>query len=83
MSDALAEVGFTELARRADIVRRALKVMAVVGLILITINHGDAILAGEWTAERMMKMTLTLCVPYCVSTYSSVAAIRRHAVGGD
>ena len=51
----------------------------VVGPILIAINHGDALLAGEADGGRWLKMALTLLVPYLVSTISSVAATRRSA----
>ncbi len=48
----------------------------IVGMILITINHGDAILRGDITGVRVLKMALTVMVPYAVSTMSSVGAIR-------
>jgi hypothetical protein len=50
--------------------------MAIVGAILITINHGEAILRGDVTPGRLVQMALTLLVPYCVSTASSVGAMR-------
>ncbi len=50
--------------------------MAVVGALLIAINHGDALLHGELDANRVFKIALTLLVPYGVSTTSSVAALR-------
>ncbi len=56
-------------------VRRALKAASVVGLLQISINHGDNLLRGEVDAVRILKMTLTACVPYLVSTYSSVSAV--------
>jgi len=49
---------------------------AIVGALLITINHADALLRGELDRTRALKMALTLLVPYCVSTYSSVATLR-------
>lgn len=55
-------------------VRRALKAAAVVGLLQITINHGDNLLRGEIDPVRVVKMILTASVPYMVSTYSSVSA---------
>jgi len=58
-------------------VRRALRAAAVVGLIQITINHGDNILRGEIDPVRLLKMALTAFVPYLVSTYSSVSALRH------
>ena len=57
-------------------VRRALIYAVVVGGILIAINHGDAILAGEVSGARLLKMGLTAMVPYAVSTLSSVGALR-------
>lgn len=69
-------VGRLELAFSRSVVRRALMYAVVVGAVLISINHGDAILRGEIDATRWLKMGLTLMVPYCVSTLSSVGAIR-------
>lgn len=68
--------GFLSLALSAPVVRRALKYAVVVGAILITINHGDALLSGQVGAGRLFKMGLTVLVPYMVSTLSSVEAIR-------
>jgi hypothetical protein len=65
------------IAGEASVRRRALRTVAVVGSILITINHGDAILHGEIDRFRLLKMALTLFVPYLVSTFSSVGAIRE------
>jgi hypothetical protein len=56
-------------------VRRALKFAVIVGAILISINHGDAILESDVDGVRLAKMILTVFVPYAVSTASSVAAI--------
>jgi hypothetical protein len=67
---------FLAVAVRRDIVRRALGYGIVVGAILITINYADVMLAGEISARDLSKMLLTICVPYCVSTASSVGAIR-------
>jgi hypothetical protein len=62
------------------VLRRALKYAIVVGALLIAINHGDAILRGDLDPLRLVRMGLTVIVPYCVSTASSVEAIRglRH-----
>ena len=67
---------FYALAFRRDVGLRAGKTAVFVGLILIAINHGDALLAGQWTPGRILKMLLTFAVPYCVSTFSSVGALR-------
>ena len=68
--------GWLELASSASVVRRALGYAAVVGAILIAINHGDALLRGELDGVRWLKMGLTVLVPYTVSTLSSVSAVR-------
>lgn len=65
------------LALESSVVKRALKYAVVVGLILIAINHGDAILRGDLTGGRLFKMALTVVVPYLVSTLSSVGALRQ------
>ena len=64
------------LAREPAVVRRALRTMAIVGAILIAINHGDALLRGDVDGMRVFRIVLTLFVPYAVSTTSSVAALR-------
>ena len=69
--------GVWRLALEGSVVRRALLFGVVVGPILIAINHGDALLAGEIEPARWLKISLTLLVPYLVSTISSVAATRR------
>ncbi len=69
------------IASRRPIVMRGLKYGLVVGSILIIINHGNAIAAGTVDSTRMVQMILTLLVPYCVSTASSVGAIIDHRVG--
>lgn len=72
--------GWLALASSGPVVRRALGYMVVVGGILIAINHGDAILRGDFDGVRIFKMILTPFVPYAVSTLSSVSAIRAQAV---
>lgn len=64
------------LAAQPSIVRRALRTALLVGLVLIAINHGDALLRGDITLVRLLKMGLTFFVPYAVSTYASVGALR-------
>jgi hypothetical protein len=61
---------------RGAVVRRALLFAVTVGPVLVAINHGDALLAGELGAGRLLKIGLTMLVPYAVSTISSVLAMR-------
>ena len=70
------DAGFLRLASSPSVVRRGLLYAVVVGSLLIAINHGDAILAGDFSSGRLLKMGLTVLVPYSVSTLSSVAALR-------
>lgn len=67
------------LACGASVVRRALLYAIVVGTVLIVINHGDAIVRRDISLARLIRMALTVAVPYIVSTSSSVGALReRH-----
>jgi len=60
------------LAASSSVILRSLKVAMVVGTILVFINHADVIFNGELTVSHLIKIILTYCVPYCVSTYASV-----------
>lgn len=71
-----------QVAVRRDIITRSVKVALVVGTILVAINHGDALLAGELDSVRILKMALTYLVPYAVSTYAAVSAIRHSSHEG-
>jgi len=64
------------IASQRSVVRRALRTALLVGMVLIAINHGDALLHGDVDAARVFRICLTLLVPYGVSTSSSVAALR-------
>ena len=63
-------------ARRPAIVRRSVRIAAIVGTLLVAINYADRWLAGTLVAIDFIKMGLTYLVPYCVSTFAAVAAIR-------
>jgi hypothetical protein len=71
--------GWMALATSRSVVQRATVVALVVGSILVIINHGDAIVRGDLSAGRLLRIALTISVPYCVSTYSSVSALRDAA----
>ena len=74
-----AQTGVLRLALHPAVVRRALLFGATVGPVLIAINHADAILLGDVSSGRLLKMGLTVLVPYAVSTISSVMALRDAA----
>ena len=69
-------VEWLRCAVRGDVIVRGLRVSAVIGTILVAINQGNLLLAGDIPADAAWKIPLTYCVPYLVSTYASVAAIR-------
>lgn len=69
------------IAGRRQVVIRGLKYGLIVGSILIVINHGNAIIEGTIDSTRAIQMILTMFVPYCVSTASSVGAILDHRDG--
>ena len=54
--------------------KKALLTAAIVGTILTLINHGDMIIAGEW--PPLLKVALTYCVPYCVTTWGAITGKR-------
>ena len=75
----VADPGVWRLATDSSVVRRSLGFALGVGSVLIAINHGDAIWAGEIEPKRWLQIGLTAMVPYCVSTASSVMAARQRA----
>lgn len=64
------------LAFSPVVVKQALIIAAVVGTILVLLNHGPALMSGEISRGRIAQIVLTVFVPYCVSTVSSVGAMR-------
>ena len=63
--------------------KKAFLAALVVGTILTAINHGDTIIQGDW--PPVLKMFLTYCVPYCVTTWGAIIGKRaqwRRDLGG-
>lgn len=60
-------------------IRKALGVAGVVGTILVVINQGDLLLAGQISKTAVVKILLTYSVPFCVSVYSVLAMSRERA----
>jgi hypothetical protein len=50
--------------------KKAFLTALIVGTILTLINHGDQIFAGQM--PPLIKVALTYCVPYCVTTWGAV-----------
>lgn len=68
---------FLDLALDPIVMRRAFIMALVVGSLLIAINHGRCILSNNFGAACFMASALTFFVPYAVSTYSSVLAMKK------
>ncbi len=63
------------------VLRRASYSAAMVGTILILINYGDAMLHGGIERTRLIRMLLTVVVPFVVSMVSSVITILEAGLG--
>ena len=69
---------YLEAATQRTVVQRSLKVGAVVGSILVAINYGDRFFPYTLASSDWIKIVMTYCVPYCVSTYASVSTMMAH-----
>ncbi len=58
------------------VLRRALVTALLVGSVLTAINQGDHVLRGEVTRGVALKVALTYCVPFAVSTSGALGAAR-------
>jgi hypothetical protein len=55
----------------------SIKMALVVGTILGIINHGQAIVTGHFTSDRLLPLLLTYCVPFSVSLFSQIQGKRQ------
>ena len=65
---------FVRCALKRSTVLRALGVAAVITPILVGVNQWDRMASGALDVRFLVKVALTFCVPYLVSTYSSARA---------
>src|SRR2546427_6975502 len=63
-------------ATQRAVVRRAAVTSAVVGTVLVVINHADTLLGSGLSTGDVLPIALTYAVPYVVSTVASVASAR-------
>ena len=75
MTESTTTTTWFALAKSPIVVRRALGYAFVVGLLLIAINHGTCIISCQYSFDCLWQSLLSLCVPYVVSTFSSVQAL--------
>jgi len=73
-NETAASPDLIDLAFGDGTAKKALMTALVVGSILIAINYGDTMLAGQW--PPVWKTVLTYCVPYCVMTWGSITGKR-------
>ncbi|MGH2689968.1 MAG: nitrate/nitrite transporter NrtS [Gammaproteobacteria bacterium] len=57
--------------------RKTVRIAAIVGTILFTINQLDVVLSGRATVGVWLKVGLTYLVPFCVSNWGILVATRR------
>ena len=70
--------GVFALAASWPVVRRAFIFAVIVGSVLVGINHCNCCLISNHVSQHcVLQVALTVCVPYVVSTVSSVLAIRE------
>src|SRR5712692_406265 len=55
----------------------SIKMALVVGTLLAVINHGQAIVTGHFTSDRLFPLLLTYCVPFTVAMYSQIQGKRQ------
>ncbi len=77
-NDTLPKQSFLTIALSQRVLPRAIRVALIVGTILALINHGDKMLPVSMTSLDLAKVILTYFVPYSVSTWSAVGAIRSN-----
>jgi hypothetical protein len=80
-------VGRTPFAARSRTLRRyclerdtllfSLKTALGIGTILGVINHGPAILSGQWTMAQLVPFLLTYLVPFTVAMYGQIQGKRQ------
>ncbi len=63
--------------RHGPLLRRSARTALVVGTILVAINQGTVLAAGDFPSVLFWKIPLTYLVPFCVSTWGALGAARR------
>ncbi len=77
------EQSFAALAFSPNVIRRSSLIAMIVGLVLVAINHGDALLRGSADSWRLFRIALTFLTPYVVATVSTVLSMRDRDVVGN
>jgi recombinational DNA repair protein (RecF pathway) len=64
-------------ARQRPLLWRSVRTALVVGTILVAINQGTVLAAGEFPAALLWKIALTYVVPFCVVSWGPLGAAHR------
>ena len=57
----------------------AVRVAIVVGSVLFTINHGNAVITGKMTRDRWLSGLFTYIVPYMVNVHGQFISRSKNA----
>src|SRR5215467_907029 len=55
-----------------QVLGRALLAAVLVGSLLVSVHHGDAIITGQITGRVMLKALLTPLIPFCVTLLNTL-----------
>lgn len=58
-------------------VRTCLPVAAVVGTVLTAVNQGAVLLTGDLGPATAARVAANYAIPFCVSSYGALSAVRR------
>ena len=67
--------------RYRPLLRRSFLTALVVGTVLVAINQGTALAAGQVPATLLWQVPLTYAVPFCVTTWGALSNSRRVVPG--
>jgi hypothetical protein len=63
--------------------RQSTMTALVVGTILVAINQGEAVLAGQLRPALLWQIPLTYAVPFCVATWGALVNTRSRVKAPD
>ena len=58
------------------LLKRSMRIAAVIGSVLLLINQGDALVTGQFDRSLVWKIPLTFAVPFIVATWSGLSNSR-------
>lgn len=61
----------------SDTIICSFRAALIIGTLLGLINHGQALLSGQFTPSELVPLLVTYLVPFCVTTYGQVQGKRQ------